>query len=502
VTAHVSAGDSPQAAIDDAVDGGTVRLEPGVHEPGGLRLRSNVTLDFAPGAVLRASPEREGATEGHLLVADGAENVAVTGQGTIDGRGVAFMTDRPIPLDLPDHSARQGEDYPIPGGEEAPLAAADRPGGLVRFDDCTGVTVADVTMCGSPAWTLHLRACEDVTVRGVTIDNDPRIPNSDGVVPDMSRDVRISDCAIHTGDDAIPVKATGYGGYARPCEHVTVTNCTLSSRSGAVFVGGRAAEDIRHVQVSNCTIRNSNRGLAVRAYGPGAVEHVRFDGISIETRLFEGNWWGQAEPVYVAAHPHAPDVDCGGIRDLRVSNVTATAEQGAFLFAGGGATLSNVVFDGLALRVVAGERTETVGGNFDLRWIRDRSRPEHDSHLPDVYGHDVPALYARGVDDMTVRDTSVRWADDLPEFFSHAVSVEEFADLTVDGVVGRQAHPGGEDAVLSLRDGATVSVRDSTATAGAGTFVELDGVTDPRVFAGNDLAACEDAGAADRFDEK
>ncbi|MFB6218970.1 MAG: glycoside hydrolase family 28 protein [Halobacteriaceae archaeon] len=483
-----------QADIDAAAGGGTVRVPPGVHETGPLRLRSGVTLELAPGAVLRGPAAIDGyGDDTHLLVADGAENVAVTGRGTIDGRGTAFMTDEPIGLDIPGHSARQGEDYPLRGAD-APRAPRERPDGLVRFADCAGVAVEGVTLTGSPAWTLHCRACDDVTVSGVTIDNDPRIPNSDGVVPDMCRDVRVSDCRIRTGDDAIPVKATGQGG-VRDCENVAVTNCVLASRSGAVFVGGRAAGDIRHVVVSDCVVRESNRGLAVRAYGPGAVEDVRVSNVTVETRLFAGNWWGQAEPVYVAAHPHRPGVDCGGVRDLTLSGVTATAEQGAFLYAGDGATIEGVTLDDVSLRVVGGEHTDSVGGNFDVRWITDDDAPE--GRLPDIYAHDVPGVYARGVTDLALRNVAVEWGDDPPAFFSSAVACEAFAGLAVDGLVGRGATP--DDPVVDLRDGREIRIRDSTATAGAGRFLSLADTAGERLFAGNDLGACEDAGPVGAF---
>lgn len=495
--APITADDDIAGALADAADGGTVRVPPGVHESGPLELPSDVTLELAPGAVLRG-PEslEEYGDASHLLSADGAENVTVTGAGTIDARGRAFMTDEPIGLDIPGHSARQGAAYPV-AADEAPLAPRERPDGLLRFTDCSGVTVEGVTVRDSPAWTLHFRRCEDVRVSGVAVDNDRRVPNSDGVVPDMCRDVRISDCSVRTGDDAIAVKATG-AGEVRPCENVTATNCVLSSRSGAVFVGGRAAADIRHVHVSNCAIRGSNRGVAVRAYGPGGVERVRFADLTVETRLFPGNWWGQAEPVFVASHPHRPGVDCGGVRDVTVDGLTAAAEGGVFVYGHESAPVEDLTLEGVSLRIAEGEHSESVGGNFDLRWIRDADAPATDTPPPDVYEHDIPGVYARGVQNLTLRAVTVEW-DDPPAYCSNAVACEHADGVTVDGLVGRQAHPDGDAAVIAVRSARGLRIRDATASAGAGTFLALVDTDDERLCVGNDLVACHTTGPVDAF---
>jgi len=94
-----------QTAIDTAHagGGGTVRVPAGVHHTGPLVLKSNVTLEIENGAVLRFSDDpasydrvwsRWGGVECHmhqpLLWAEGAENVAVVGDGVLDGNGHAW----------------------------------------------------------------------------------------------------------------------------------------------------------------------------------------------------------------------------------------------------------------------------------------------------------------------------------------------------------------------------------------------------------------------------
>jgi polygalacturonase len=72
---------------------------------------------------------------------------------------------------------------------------------------------------------------------------DMRGPNTDGIDPDSSRNVFISDSYIEGGDDAICLKTTKRpdGKPALACEHVTVTNCVLVSDtfSNRVITGTR-----------------------------------------------------------------------------------------------------------------------------------------------------------------------------------------------------------------------------------------------------------------------
>ena len=93
-----------QAAINKCSreGGGRVLLSRG-HEylSGPLELKSNVELYLDPTAVLRANPDesiyqlsafRENRGEGMLWIwANDADNIAITGRGTIHGNGIRFM---------------------------------------------------------------------------------------------------------------------------------------------------------------------------------------------------------------------------------------------------------------------------------------------------------------------------------------------------------------------------------------------------------------------------
>jgi len=132
---------------------------------------------------------------------------------------------------------------------------------MVYVCRCRRVAVRDVALLNAPYWTLFLFGCEDVTVRGVTIRNPATTPNGDGIDIDCSRNVRVSDCRIESGDDALTIRANPAAlPDPMPCENVAVSNCLLSSPACAVRVGvGNGT--IRHCALGNLVIPAARHGI-------------------------------------------------------------------------------------------------------------------------------------------------------------------------------------------------------------------------------------------------
>ena len=255
-----------QAAIDTCArgGGGTVLV------PGG-RLRHRHALDaqprHAPPRGRRDAPRQRSARttsrsgratwEGPrvkpgraaLICGEGLDNVAITGRGTIDGRGQMWWDSQRLE----------------PGVLRRPL--------LVRLVDSRNVLVEGVTLRNSPMWTLSPLACDNVAVRGVTIHNPPDSPNTDGINPDSCRNVRISDCHVDVGDDCVTIKSGKEDDgrrELRACENITVTNCTLVHGHGGVVIGSEISGSVRNVVIGNCVFVGTDRGLRIKARrGPG-----------------------------------------------------------------------------------------------------------------------------------------------------------------------------------------------------------------------------------------
>ena len=122
------------------------------------------------------------------------------------------------------------------------------------------------------------------------------IPNSDGIDLYDSKVIRISDCAIHAGDDAIAIVSSS---------NITVTNCILHSRSSGIRVGYNVFNNHNsgNLSFSNITIYDSNRGIGIYQRQKGNMENMIFSNIVINTRLHSGQWWGHGEPIHISSVP-------------------------------------------------------------------------------------------------------------------------------------------------------------------------------------------------------
>jgi hypothetical protein len=477
-----TATDAIQAAIDacGADGGGVVRVPPGEYVTGTVRLRSGVRIHLEGGATVRGSPDSEDYVAGDashraLFAAVGAEDVAVSGSGTIHGNGLTFVDEDAVI----DPDPGQNQAVPRDRSPDGPLFPdPDRPDRLLLFNRCSNVDLRNVTIRDAPHWTVHLLCCEEVDINGVDILNDLRIPNSDGINLDMSRNVHISDCTVEAGDDAICLKTGGGYSETQPCEHVTVTGCTLQSRSSGIKLGSETKDDIRQCRFADCVVYGSNRGLGIQHRDAGTIERIYFDDIAVETRHHTGNWWGVGEPISVTSFPRTADTDLGDLRNIRFSNVDARGEGSVVVYANPDHPIRGLRLDGLDHRVTTG--THSADRNkLDLR-------PSEVSG--GVYERDLPAMYLHGVERAELRNVTVEWDETLP-YHTHALECEGFDDLLVDGFRGRQADSG---AAIALSDGERAVVRRCIADHETDLFLACDGV-DGTTITNNSTDAAETA---------
>ena len=218
-----------QTRIDamSAAGGGRVRVEPGEHVVASLALKDNVTLEIPRDAVLLGSTNFADYVEKAVVVASGATNVAIVGEGTIDGRGRSF--DRVV--------SRQPHFRLRPGW------------GVVRFDGCRDVRLEGIALRGGSSWTCHLRKCDGAHVRGLKIlahDNY----NNDGLDIESSN-VRVEDCDIDSEDDALVFKTCTSDTVVT---NVIVRNCRLSTNSSYIKFGTESKGLVRDVLVENCDL--------------------------------------------------------------------------------------------------------------------------------------------------------------------------------------------------------------------------------------------------------
>lgn len=250
------------ASIQRALDaGGMVHLPDGVYRCGTLYLRSNGGLHLSDNARIVASHDiadynaleycsqnedcpEEFVSGHHLISAVEVENILIEG-GTIDGDG-RFWTLGPW------------------GNHPVLKPNPERPAQMVFIVESKNVTLRNVKLTNASYWHCLLLGCENVDVTGLAVLADPQIINSDGLDIDSCRQVRVSDCDIRSGDDALTLRASAYLlKEQRPCEDVVVKNCRLSSEYATGIRIGVGNGLIRNCELENLEITHCKTGFSL-----------------------------------------------------------------------------------------------------------------------------------------------------------------------------------------------------------------------------------------------
>lgn len=306
---------------------------------GPVQLKDHVEIVMDAGSVWKANPDEKvyrlsafGSNEGEGMMwiyAKDATDISITGRGTIDGNGVAFM------------GAELEDSY-----ELKPVTTFDPRPHVLTLIGVRRLLIRDVTIREGAYWTVHLVGCDDAVIDGISLLNNLKIRNGDGIDIDHSKHVRISNCRITSGDDCICLKnRREYERYGS-CHDITVTNCVMTSRSCAVKIGSENMDSIYNVTFDNCIITASNRGLGIQNRDEGTVTDVVFSNILMDCQLWSDVWWGKAEPIYVTSYPRAngnnkdanwrfpkgqTEGRCGEVSRIYFNHIVARSENGCFV---------------------------------------------------------------------------------------------------------------------------------------------------------------------------
>lgn len=305
-----------------AAGGGRVFIPSGNFKSGTIILKNNVELYLDRGAVLYASTshkdfprQRQPAYRSQkdpggwfaLIYAEGAENIGISGKGTIDGQGTKQMPRPELP----------GEDRD------------GRPRSIL-FVSCKGISVDGISMQSSGIWNQHYLNCEDVIVNNIRVYNHSNKHN-DAIDIDGCRRFILSNSIMDTDDDGITLKSTGPAG----CEDVAITNCIVSSYTNAIKCGTESTGGFRNITISNCTIKPSISNVpsmyklprtGITAISLEIVDGGIMDGVNISNIVIDGTEC----PIYVRLgnrarkhHEDAPVPPKGQMRNIQISNINA-----------------------------------------------------------------------------------------------------------------------------------------------------------------------------------
>ncbi|MCX6222656.1 MAG: glycoside hydrolase family 28 protein [Bacteroidia bacterium] len=315
------------AAIQSTVDacsnsgGGRVIIPSGKYLSGTIVLKSNVELYFEHSSTILGSPHKEDYPlqpvpryrslrddKGFcaLIYAEGIENIAITGNGTIDGQGQFQKVVRDLD-DSPDLRPRN-----------------------ITFISCKNIRVEGLSINNSGNWNQHYLDCEDVIVQKVSVYNHCNY-NNDAIDIDGCRRFVLSDCIFDSDDDGITLKSTG----TAPSEDILISNCIVSSYCNAIKAGTESTGGFRNIVISNCIVKPSRSpttpyfntpkigitGLSLIIVDGGTMEGISVNNLTI---------YGTMAPLYIRlgnrARKHAkdaPEPEVGKVNNISINNVVA-----------------------------------------------------------------------------------------------------------------------------------------------------------------------------------
>ncbi|MGF9564218.1 glycoside hydrolase family 28 protein [Neorhizobium sp. JUb45] len=328
--------------------GGTLHIGPGVWTTLPLALKSDMTLNLAKGAVLRAPSLRDGwpilpahDAADHMLGsweglpdacfaapvhAIGTERLIIEGRGVLDGSGNA------------------GDWWTWP---KETRNGARRPRGL-HLIDCRDVTLLGFTIRNAPSWTVHPQGCDGLKAVGLHIQAPHDSPNTDGFDPEGCTDVRVEGVRFSVGDDCIAIKAgkrgrSGEAGHLRETRGIDIRHCMMERGHGGVVIGSEMSGGVHDVTVEDCEMIGTDRGLRIKTRrGRGgaisniAMRRVRMDGVlvplSANAHYFcdadgHDEWVQSREPAAVVEG--TPEIDGILVEDVDVHGLALAT--GVFL---------------------------------------------------------------------------------------------------------------------------------------------------------------------------
>ena len=281
-----------QKAIDEvsAKGGGKVVVPDGIWLIAPITLKSNVNLYLSQNAILLSTPQKKlhldpKSPKGRclpLINANKAENIAITGKGTIDGNGAYW---RPVKRGKVSDTEWNG--FKAMGGEinakgdlwlpfnlkgienvtEKALKEEALRQDIFRISKCKKVLLQGVTIQNSPRFHVHPLECQDVILDGLTVRCPWNAQNGDAI--DLSNCQRciVVNCIVDAGDDGICMKGgTGQSGVEKgPCKDILIQDNTVYHAHGGFVIGSDVSGGMENIVVRNCRFSGTDIGLRFKS---------------------------------------------------------------------------------------------------------------------------------------------------------------------------------------------------------------------------------------------
>ncbi len=469
-----------QKAIDDCHQngGGKVVFNNGTFISGTIILKSNVTLYIEAGAVLKASnnlgdfpilPSRYPSYEGNfetnkmLIYAEDAKNISLAGRGTIDGNGDHWIDG---PYGSPSFSVRPR---------------------IIHFRGCVDIHISDLTLYNSASWVQSYQSCKNMVIDGITVNSrenkdiekeryaDARGRNTDGLDLVDCEKVRISNCFINSGDDAICLKSFSPD---EGCRDITITNCIVSSNASGIKIGTETAGSFEDITIQNCVVFDTRaEAIALLSADGARVERINVSNISLRNikgaaiairlgnrnRLYLKNIKPNEQPI---------------IRDIIIENIQGTrisADFGCSVTGIKDFPVKNIVLKNINLQFDGGGTTDDSYKEI----------PENETGYPSgrMFGR-IPAygFFIRHAKNVTLSNIFLRFDK---EEHRPAVLCDDVEQIEIKGLMASGTMNSPE--VVRLVDTQRVIISESRPTTPVPVFLSVYGKSDEIILLNNFL---------------
>ena len=249
-------------------NGGIIIVPKGIYKINGpIHFVSNVNLKIEKGAKIKFSDNPKDylpmvltSWEGTMLYnyspliyANNCSNIAISGEGTIDGEGGKTWKTFKAKEGAGKERSREMNHNNTPVSERKFGEGYFLRPQMIQFLNCKNILVENIRIENSPFWCLHLLKSESITVRGISYKSLNH--NNDGIDPEYAKDVLIENVTFDNGDDNVAIKAgrdhEGRNNTATPSQNIVIRNCNFKGLHGVV-IGSEMSAGVQNVFVENC----------------------------------------------------------------------------------------------------------------------------------------------------------------------------------------------------------------------------------------------------------
>ncbi len=297
-----------QAAIDhlESKGGGKLVFPEGRFLSGSIVLKSGVELHLESNAVLLGSTDTDQYKSLNrwkaLILADGQDNITISGKGTIDGQGrrLALNVDSLYYIGKLDPNL-----YNLRRKRPNELARPQ----ILEIVKCKNVIITGVTIKNSSCWVQTYDQCTNLKIDNIRVESDAYW-NNDGIDISDCRNVQVTNCFVNSADDGICLKSHAPDHWN---DSIYIGNCTVRSSASGIKFGTASTGGFKNVKIENIKVYDTFRSaIAIESVDGGTLENIEVNNI---TATNTGN------AIFIRLGHRNTDGKVGVLRNVTIKNV-------------------------------------------------------------------------------------------------------------------------------------------------------------------------------------